>query len=217
MRYLISISTLILIIFSACSSPDEAPAERGFEDDKIEQLNNLEKYDYNRDIPPPSNKVVQLFINILSWIGRLFSSIIGYLALAVLIGLLIWVVMRNVDMKGQPAQDPAPSVRFVDEEDLEKMDFEKVLQLALGAEDYRLGIRYSFLRSLQYLQLKKLIDWNKEKTNYQFLNELPEEYRSEFKSMVRIYEYVWYGEFPASRELYADLHQSGENLKKGFR
>ncbi len=89
------------------------------------------------------------------------------------------------------------------EEELEHTDLDALLEGALEAGDYRLAIRYRFLKLLRGLSRSGHIDWHPEKTNSEYLGELTDpEMRSGFQIASRIYEYTWYGEQSMNGEGY---------------
>lgn len=83
------------------------------------------------------------------------------------------------------------------EEDIEQIDFDKLIKKALKENNYRLATRYQYLKSLKVLANKKAIDWHYEKTNSDYLHEIKDnKLKERFKRISYIYDYVWYGEFP---------------------
>lgn len=69
--------------------------------------------------------------------------------------------------------------------------------------DYRSAIRYQFLFVLKKLSDKKLLEWNPEKTNKDYLAELKDKnQKSNFKELVYIFNNVWYGEFEVEEKSY---------------
>ena len=68
-----------------------------------------------------------------------------------------------------------------------------------------------FLNVLKNLSDKKLIDWNVEKTNHDYLKALKtEQSKTVFAELLYIFEYVWYGEFEVNEETYHQLKKKFE-------
>ena len=87
------------------------------------------------------------------------------------------------------------------EENIEQVDFDKLIKQALKDNNYRLATRYMYLKSLKVLANKKTIDWHYDKTNTDYLNEIKDsKVKALFKRISYIYDYVWYGEFPIDEE-----------------
>ena len=89
------------------------------------------------------------------------------------------------------------------EEELERADLDALLSEALAKGDYRLAIRYRFLKLLLGLSRGGHIEWHPEKTNSDYLRELTDPVRRhEFQMASRIFEYTWYGEQSLNGEGY---------------
>lgn len=101
------------------------------------------------------------------------------------------------------------------EEDLTQIDLQALIDKALKQGDYRLAVRYMFLKSLKELSGKQLIQWHFEKTNNDYLGELTTpDLKKEFKTVSRLYDYIWYGEFPIDRARFAKAKVRFDQLHK---
>jgi len=98
----------------------------------------------------------------------------------------------------------------IQEEHIENVDLDSYIKNALREENYRLAIRYMYLKSLKLLSLNNIIDWHFEKTNSDYYREIQSENLKEnFKKASYLYDNIWYGEFA--------LDKTGfENAKKDF-
>lgn len=85
------------------------------------------------------------------------------------------------------------------------MDHDKMVRQALQQSDYRMAVRYLFLKTLSRLKDKEFIHYSADKTNYQYVQEVPSEKRNDFASLVLNYEYVWYGNFSLTKEMYTGI------------
>ncbi|MEK6155189.1 DUF4129 domain-containing protein [Flavobacteriaceae bacterium 3-367] len=80
-------------------------------------------------------------------------------------------------------------------EHIEKVDLDAMIRAALDQRDYRLAVRYQYLRVLKVLSQKSLIDWHYEKTNSDYKREIEApRIRSLFEEVSYLYDYIWYGE-----------------------
>ncbi|MCP4456455.1 MAG: DUF4129 domain-containing protein [Cytophagales bacterium] len=211
---------LILLLPFASLTQDSASDERAYEQEQLDKFNSMSSYDYDRIIPPSNNLLAKFFRAIARAIVWLFSNVLGYLIIILLIGLLIWIIVKNTST-GKASltirKNRDDGLIVMDRERLMEEDFDKLLQGALKSNNFRLAIRYTFLKSLKILQLADLIDWHKEKTNYDYLRELPTHHHSDFKQIVSVYEYVWYGEFSAEKNLYDRMHLTVDQIMKSIR
>lgn len=213
MRAFISLF-IFLVLLTACSE-EKLPnnVSRGFDKEKLDKMNASSMFDYNRSVDTSTNPILSFLGKLFQGIAWLLNNFIGYAILAILLALLVWLIIRNSpNFFHQRFSDPKASLIVVQKDHISEMDYGRLLKLALEQQDYRLAIRYSFLNSLKQLQHAKLIDWHREKTNYQYLSELPHPYRTSFGRMVAVYEWVWYGQFEADMELYHKM----SNLSNGF-
>jgi hypothetical protein len=82
------------------------------------------------------------------------------------------------------------------ENNIHKTDFNTLIEEALLKDNYRLAIRYYYLLSLKQLANKEKIEWDSEKTNYDYYQEIKDKtLKKQFQYISYIYDYCWYGEF----------------------
>jgi hypothetical protein len=89
----------------------------------------------------------------------------------------------------------------IDEENLSN-DFDALYRRAYNAGDMRLSMRYLFLKTLQKLNERELIQFAADKTNSQYAREMPAGKRNEFASLALYYEYIWYGNVSVQKEIF---------------
>ncbi|RXK86337.1 DUF4129 domain-containing protein [Filimonas effusa] len=88
------------------------------------------------------------------------------------------------------------------------LKYNELLQKALKDQDYRLAVRILYLKTLRQLSDKGLIRFQPEYTNIDYLVQLRGGGNyDEFARITRHYEYVWYGRFEVSRDLYERISQ----------
>ena len=94
-----------------------------------------------------------------------------------------------------------------EEEDIsDPSAYDTLISQAVANKNYRLAIRYSYLKTLQMLAGSGLLQFSADKTNYQYVNELHgKPYQNDFASITLNYEYVWYGKFEIGEDVYARL------------
>jgi len=81
-----------------------------------------------------------------------------------------------------------------DEQIIHEEDIEKLILKAIENKNYRLATRYYYLHLLKQLKDAGLIQWNADKTNKEYLQELKKaDLKPLFKNLTFIYDYVWYG------------------------
>ncbi|AZA92147.1 Uncharacterised protein [Chryseobacterium nakagawai] len=88
-------------------------------------------------------------------------------------------------------------------ENIHEINFPESIAKFEHAGDYRSAVRYQFLFILKKLSDKKLINWNPEKTNKDYVTELKAAHlKNEFFDLSYIFDYVWYGEFNIDEQSY---------------
>ena len=98
-------------------------------------------------------------------------------------------------------------------ENIHEIDFAKEIDLFELEKKYRMAIRYRFLWTLKKLSDQNKIQWTLEKTNKDYSRELRSSSQySEFLSLVKIFDYVWYGEFPLEAKQYEQFKSKFENF-----
>jgi len=83
-----------------------------------------------------------------------------------------------------------------DEQIIKEADLDQLIKEAVQKQNYRLAIRYYYLKLLKYLIDNQLIEWHPDKTNRDYVMALKgSELQPLFNRLTYIYEYVWYGKF----------------------
>ena len=88
-------------------------------------------------------------------------------------------------------------------ENIEHIDVLSLINKAENNDDYRLAIRYYYLLVLKTLSIKKFINFEDDKTNAEYLNEIgTKDFSENFAYTSYLYNYIWYGEFSVNTEQY---------------
>lgn len=128
-------------------------------------------------------------------IGKTFSYMV---IIAMVIFLLVFLISN---LKIDKNLEKPMEMNFDEIENIEEVDTYKGLDYFLEKGDYREGFRMLFLRVLQKLQLDKVIDWKKEKTNRDYVQEMKKDSRSgEFNRLANSFEFIWYGDQPIEKQ-----------------
>jgi len=155
------------------------------------------------------NLMQDILKKFFNWMGDLFGFdidfidyktleyiVYGLLGLIVLYLLIKFLLQNSVSSVFKTDDKTITGFSYV-EENIEQIDFDKLISNALKETNYRLATRYLYLKSLKSLANKKTIEWHFDKTNSDYINEIKD---SKLKALFRrasyIYDYVWYGEFP---------------------
>lgn len=96
---------------------------------------------------------------------------------------------------------------------IDHLDFDKLIDASVKEKNYRLAIRFCYLKILKVLNDQKLIVWQPDKTNANYIHELIEkEVQKNFIGLTLVFDSVWYGnkpltheQFEKSRNLFSEL------------
>ncbi len=98
-------------------------------------------------------------------------------------------------------------------EDLLETNFDDLIYKAKENNDYRLAIRYYYLKVLKNLTEKQIIDWDNEKTNHDYIYEIKEDsLREQFEYISYVYDYCWYGEFQLNENSFEEAENKFNQL-----
>lgn len=155
---------------------------------------------FNFDTPDGSKKAVNVFLKIFGFIVIIF--VLFKIISAYVNNDGNWVFGRKSDKININATNI--------ESNIHQADFNVLIEESLLKNDYRSAIRYYYLLSLKKLSEKEIIDWDSEKTNYDYYQEIKDEkVKKQFQYISYIYDYCWYGEFNIEK-------QEFETSKKAF-
>lgn len=147
----------------------------------------------------------------LSLLGKIFNSgflktLLWMMACIFIVGVLYQLFKNKGLFKDRVEKLVEEEISDLPENILEQ-DFDALVQKARNEGDYRLATRYQFLKTLQRLSEKELIEFSPEKTNSLYVREVPVQWRNDFARLILNYEYVWYGKFNLTLHQYELLKQ----------
>lgn len=135
-------------------------------------------------------------------------QIIFYVLIFIVIGIILFFVLKNISFKSNPKpanNSSADDATLV--EDIATLDVETPLEKAQRSGNYKLAVRLYFLGLLKKLNETELIIWKKDKTNRDYLAELyaKARYYDEVRKLTLAYEQVWYGDHAIPVESFQQL------------
>jgi hypothetical protein len=81
-------------------------------------------------------------------------------------------------------------------EDIYNEDFDEKINEAFDLQNYRLAIRYMYLKSLRLLDQEGAIQLSAHGTNHGYELQLQDrKFANDFRYLTQVYEYAWYGDF----------------------
>ncbi len=188
--------------------------------DKIEEYRNNNDFKYIKKQQPKDNLWDIFWYYVLKFLRFIFSNegATPYIRNTIIAAILIFVAIRlfRADFSGILGKNININRSKFDysDEDIRGVNFDKEINKAIEKQNYRLAIRFLYLKLLHLLDQNGLINWLPEKTNHRYLQELSDEaiYRF-FKNLSRIYEYSWYGHFEPEKQ---QFNRFFEEFKHSF-
>ena len=182
--------------------------ERQIEGDLNEKYTG-EEFNYEVKTGESANLLARFIRWLLNSLGETFGFdispqtliILEYIIYALMGLLVIYLLVRIFINEKFNALFSKKAKTLLDidlaEQHIEAIDLDALMESALKNKDYRLAVRYQFLKVLKVLSQKHIIDWHFEKTNTDYAREIKEDrLQKEFKKASYIYENIWYGEQP---------------------
>lgn len=140
-------------------------------------------------------------------IGKSMSGLeILFKIIAILIILFVVYLIVKVILNKEGGWVFSKSAKKIDvlenvEENIHNINFGKIVSDAIQNKNYRIAVRYYYLWLLKSLSDKDVIEWDIDKTNADYYNEIVNlDTKKNFRFLSYIYEYSWYGEFELSEE-----------------
>lgn len=92
------------------------------------------------------------------------------------------------------------------------------LQQAIKDRNYRLGIRFLYLQSLNKLAERGWLQLSPDKTNYQYVRELAKpQLKKSFARITLHYEYAWYGDFTIEQHVFEPIKKEFEEFQQSIK
>ena len=118
-----------------------------------------------------------------------------------------WVFGQSSDKSIIPVTDI--------ENNIHSTNFKALISEAENNNNYRLAIRYYYLWLLKQLTQEELIEYDVEKTNSDYKNEIASKaIKKEFSYTSYLYNYIWYGEFDVNEEQFNKAKHAFINFLK---
>lgn len=146
-------------------------------------------------------------------------KVIPYLVLGLVLYFLIRFFLK-VDTNSRKAITAKKGNITLSEEGeiIKNEDINKLIEQAIKDENYRLAIRYYYLLILQKLTKKELIDWQQEKTNEDYINEITNTVlKDKFTKGTLLYDFVWYGNFNIKQAEFIEAQAEFNDLKNSIK
>jgi hypothetical protein len=100
-------------------------------------------------------------------------------------------------------------------DNIAETDFDALTDEEVSKDNLNMAVRFQYLKLLQTLSRQQLIDWQPDKTNRQYIQELLQQpFIEAFLNATKTYEYVWYGKFRITQPVFNDMRNQVNQLIK---
>lgn len=187
---------------------------KSFSEQKIQEYKQQEEFNYVEEVREPT--VIE---KVWDWIKRKVKSFLSYLfddikpvvgvlreilevlpyIIVTIVLLLIIKMFLKISIRNVVDGKNNTSILNItnDEELIREKDLPKLIEQAILQKNYPLVVRYYYLLVLKEMSSKKMIIWQQEKTNEDYVKELQKNItvKPDFERLTNLYDFVWYGNF----------------------
>ena len=145
-------------------------------------------------------------------------SIIIWILVSVGLILIIWILTRTSFINFLKGNSKNIEFNFSDiDEDILTINFNDRIKKAIDVNDFRLAIRWLYLKQLFILNQQKIINYLPFKTNIDYTFEISKTtYQTAFIEISRIYDYVWYGKYLITKIDYHNFEEKFNQFEKSI-
>jgi len=146
------------------------------------------------------NISAQNFDNILNLFYFISGGVIVYLLYRLFGARYLWIFSK--------AEAASEIPNTIEEENIHTIDFDQEIKQALGQGQHRLAIRLVYLHTLKILSDRQVIYWHPGRTNREYFQDIQKaDLQQPFNTLSYYFNYVWYGNFPATLDTYHAVKQ----------
>jgi hypothetical protein len=128
-------------------------------------------------------------------VGHISLYDVLFYGLAIFASVMIVLQFFKINISGVLLKSPGTIISHqAFTENVHELNFDTLIGDALKSANYRLATRLYYLKTLKKLSDTGLINWQKNKTNFEYYYELKgAEQRKNFYHLTRLFESAWYG------------------------
>ena len=129
--------------------------------------------------------------------NRIYQSILWFLIIGGFITfLVIYLMNSNVGLLRRTRTIHTEAEDEPEMDNIFAINYQREIDKAIAAGNYRLAVRLLFLKLLRQLSDKNVIQYKQDRTNFDYLMQLSNTgWYNPFFRLARSYEYIWYGKF----------------------
>lgn len=184
----------------------------------------------------PIEKELSFFEKFKQWLAEFFKNLFGldegeeafsftgkflnFLAIIIVL-IVVYIILKALINKEGFGLFSKGNNKLMEtssfEENINEINFEKVINQAKSNGEQRQVIRLYYLWLLKTFSDKNLIKWDKDKTNADYLYEIQNErIKEDFAYLSYLYNYTWYGHVEISGLDFEKMNESFEKTLKSL-
>lgn len=192
--------TFVFVLFAVSGITQTQPITEEAWKEATENIDYTEAEKETKDLPSTPN---------FDW--NINTTFIKYAFFFIVLGVLIYFLVRyllTLQSNALATSDTKIEVNSLEEAEENPMlaDLEKLIKSLLAEQKFREATRAYFLLILQKLYAQKLIQFKKQKTNFDYVSEVySKDLKEEFSSLTTYFERIWYGEMNIEKPDFASI------------
>lgn len=152
--------------------------------------------------------------------GATSNLISRYIFIGLGVALILYIVIKTIGAENIFRKKSKETILPYDviTKNIHEIDYEQELQRLVAERKFRLAVRLLYLRTLKKLSDAEIINWQPDKTNYNYLMEIDKpELRNDFSKLTLQFDYIWYGDFPIDEVKFKPINQSFNQFNSQFK
>lgn len=207
-------SALVKKDWAAVGDDTLAVRTAAFDTSAINLLQTDPAYDYDKDLHIHTLWWARLKGLLEHWLQKIFGSragswVFGHLDWAILsfaILFLLFYFRKRIFFSVFAPEAGRPRQVTAIEENIEALDLDKLLAKAEKAQDWRIALRYHYLKVLRRLMDEGLIQWQPRYTDHDYMRQLKDPAkRAAFGEVSFLFKWAWYGDAPMDEARYRTM------------
>lgn len=211
---LILLSYHLILAQEKVANDSSAITARNFVPAAINKYKSDPAFKYERIVEPPRS----LWHRFWEWFWQKVAEIIGseeggravnIILILLATGILVFFIFKLTGMSNAGLFGKKNAGNKLDysihDENIHEIDFESAISEAIENKKFRFAVRLLYLQSLKHLTDRRLINWQLNKTNVTYVQELKgNSYQQSFRDLTFQFENNWYGDIPIEEN---EFHQ----------
>ncbi len=195
--------------------------QRNFSSSSIKTFQNNKEFQYDKMQEPPKS----LWDRLWDWVWQKWDEIMSTQAGqntmnillivfgVVMISFFVWK-LNSMNKMSLFAKSGSPLNYNIGEENIHEIDFDEAIRSAVLNTNYRLAVRLLYLQTLKQLTDKNFINWQQNKTNFEYVKEMQQQpLQPAFAALTNIFEFAWYGNNFVTQQRFTEIENKFQQFK----